>query len=78
MTAERVFSLRVSLHRRMSIPVVDFAACSLRERDVADGQMHHLREQLESAFTKVGFVFLENTGITQEEVRKRQINGTSV
>nr|XP_040019324.1 2-oxoglutarate-Fe(II) type oxidoreductase ppzD isoform X1 [Gasterosteus aculeatus aculeatus] len=52
----------------MSIPVVDFAACSLRERDVADGQMHHLREQLESAFTKVGFVFLENTGITQEEV----------
>jgi len=54
----------------MSIPVVDFGACSLSEEEVGDEQMMHaLCKQLESAFTGVGFVFLKNTGITQEEVR---------
>ncbi|XP_056273636.1 uncharacterized protein si:dkey-10o6.2 isoform X2 [Pseudoliparis swirei] len=53
----------------MSIPVVDFGACSLSEEEVGDEQMMHaLCKQLESAFTGVGFVFLKNTGITQEEV----------
>ncbi|KAM8893215.1 uncharacterized protein AB9W97_012842 [Spinachia spinachia] len=45
----------------MSIPVVDFAACD-------QGQIRSLGEQLQSAFSRAGFVFLENTGITQEEV----------
>ncbi|XP_068452696.1 uncharacterized protein [Clinocottus analis] len=52
----------------MSIPVVDFGACSLSEEDVADEKMHKLSKELESAFTEVGFVFLKNTGITQKEV----------
>ncbi|XP_034390428.1 UPF0676 protein C1494.01 [Cyclopterus lumpus] len=53
----------------MSIPVVDFCACSLSEEEVAGEQiMRELGKELESAFTEVGFVFLENTGITQEEV----------
>ncbi|KAL6106322.1 uncharacterized protein ACO6RY_10224 [Pungitius sinensis] len=52
----------------MDIPVVDFAAWSLRKRNISDEQIHTVKEQLESAFTQVGFVFLKNTGITQEEV----------
>ncbi|XP_029290703.1 UPF0676 protein C1494.01 [Cottoperca gobio] len=52
----------------MSIPVVDFGAYSLSEEDVTDEQMHNLSKELETAFTEVGFVFLKNTGITQEEV----------
>ncbi|KAL3061090.1 UPF0676 protein C1494.01 [Trematomus bernacchii] len=52
----------------MSIPVVDFGACSLREKDVSEEQMISLSKDLETAFTEVGFVFLKNTGITQEEV----------
>ncbi|XP_044048594.1 UPF0676 protein C1494.01 [Siniperca chuatsi] len=52
----------------MSIPVVDFAAYGLSEKDVTDEQMHNLSKQLETAFTEVGFVFLKNTGITEEEV----------
>ncbi|XP_056271686.1 uncharacterized protein LOC130194674 [Pseudoliparis swirei] len=53
----------------MSIPVVDFGACSLSEEEVGDEQMMHaLGKQLESAFTGVGFLCLKNTGITQEEV----------
>ncbi|KAK9516303.1 hypothetical protein VZT92_024243 [Zoarces viviparus] len=52
----------------MDIPVVDFGAFSLSEEDVADERMHNLSKELQSAFTGVGFVFLENTGITQEEV----------
>lgn len=53
----------------MSIPVVDFGAYSLSEKDVSDEQMCKLSEELKAAFTEVGFVFLENTGITAEEVR---------
>ncbi|XP_056271682.1 uncharacterized protein LOC130194672 isoform X2 [Pseudoliparis swirei] len=53
----------------MSIPMVDFGACSLSEEEVGDEQkMHALGKQLESTFTGVGFVCLKNTGITQEEV----------
>ncbi|XP_031713817.1 UPF0676 protein C1494.01 isoform X1 [Anarrhichthys ocellatus] len=52
----------------MGIPVVDFGAFSLSEEDAADEQMHNLSKELESAFTEVGFVFLKNTGITQQEV----------
>ncbi|KAG8012335.1 hypothetical protein GBF38_020054 [Nibea albiflora] len=52
----------------MSIPVVDFGAYSLSEKDVADEQMRNLSKELKTAFTEVGFVFLKNTGITQEEV----------
>ncbi|GAA6215289.1 UPF0676 protein C1494.01-like [Lates japonicus] len=54
----------------MSIPVVDFGAYSLGERDVTEEQLHILSKELETAFTEVGFVFLKNTGITQEEVHR--------
>ncbi|XP_026221910.1 2-oxoglutarate-dependent dioxygenase htyE-like [Anabas testudineus] len=52
----------------MSIPVVDFGAYSLDETDVSDKQLSKLSNELKTAFTEVGFVFLENTGITEEEV----------
>ncbi|XP_068169907.1 uncharacterized protein [Antennarius striatus] len=52
----------------MSIPVIDFGAYSLKEEDVSEDDMQNLSEQLRKAFTEVGFVFLENTGISQEEV----------
>lgn len=53
----------------MSVPVVDFSAYSLREADVGEEQMRSLSRELHAAFTQVGLVFLQNTGITQEEVR---------
>ena len=53
----------------MSIPVVDFGAYSLNEKDVSDEQLRNLSEKLKTGFTEVGFVFLQNTGITQEEVK---------
>lgn len=53
----------------MSIPVVDFGALSLGEEDVTHEQLQELSTELKTAFTEVGFVFLENTGISQEEVR---------
>lgn len=52
----------------MNIPVVDFGAYRLSEKDVADEQLQSLGTELKSAFTDVGFAFLRNTGITQEEV----------
>ncbi|KAM4573534.1 uncharacterized protein PAE49_008329 [Odontesthes bonariensis] len=52
----------------MNIPVVDFSAYSLTEKDVTDEQLHSLSKELKSAFTEVGFVFLKNSGITLEEV----------
>lgn len=53
----------------MNIPVVDFGAYRLSEKDVADEQWQSLSTELKSAFRDVGFAFLRNTGITQEEVR---------
>lgn len=55
---------------KMIIPVVDFGAYSLSKEDVTDDQMRNLSKELKTAFTEVGFVFLKNTGITQEEVSK--------
>ncbi|XP_030586466.1 2-oxoglutarate-dependent dioxygenase htyE-like [Archocentrus centrarchus] len=52
----------------MEIPVVDFGDYSLNEEDVPDKQLESLSKEFKSAFTEVGFVFLKNTGITQEEV----------
>ncbi|KAM7415089.1 hypothetical protein PAMA_019764 [Pampus argenteus] len=53
----------------MSIPVLDFSVCSLNEsKDVSGDQMRKLSEEMKTAFMEVGFVFLKNTGITQEEV----------
>ncbi|XP_059191340.1 uncharacterized protein si:dkey-10o6.2 [Centropristis striata] len=52
----------------MSIPVVDFSAFSLSEQNVSDEQLQKLSRELKTAFTEVGFVFLKNTGIRQEEV----------
>lgn len=53
----------------MNVPVVDFSACSLTEADVGGEHVHNLSGQLHAAFTEVGLVFLQNTGISQEEVR---------
>ncbi|CAL1594856.1 unnamed protein product [Knipowitschia caucasica] len=53
-----------------AIPIVDFGVCSLeREHErVTPEEMERVSAQLHDAFTRVGFVFLQNTGITQEEV----------
>uniref|UniRef100_A0A8C6TUM9 Si:dkey-10o6.2 n=1 Tax=Neogobius melanostomus TaxID=47308 RepID=A0A8C6TUM9_9GOBI len=53
----------------VTVPVVDFSACSL-ERDterVPAEELRSLSAQLHDAFTRVGFVFLQNTGISQSE-----------
>ncbi|XP_062276105.1 uncharacterized protein si:dkey-10o6.2 [Scomber scombrus] len=52
----------------MSIPVVDFGECSLSKKEVSGEQLQNLSKELKTAFTEVGFVFLKNTGIVQEEV----------
>ncbi|XP_077453153.1 uncharacterized protein LOC144071701 [Stigmatopora argus] len=52
----------------MSIPVVDFSASSLEVENISNADLHQLSRGLKVAFTEVGFVFLENTGITQAEV----------
>ncbi|XP_015239978.1 PREDICTED: UPF0676 protein C1494.01-like [Cyprinodon variegatus] len=54
----------------MSIPVVDFSVYSLNKEDATDEQLRTLSEELKKAFSQVGFVFLENSGITQEEVER--------
>uniref|UniRef100_A0A8C6T0L1 Si:dkey-10o6.2 n=1 Tax=Neogobius melanostomus TaxID=47308 RepID=A0A8C6T0L1_9GOBI len=56
----------------VTVPVVDFSACSL-ERDperVTAEELRSLSAQLHDAFTRVGFVFLQNTGISQSEVQR--------
>ncbi|XP_039989277.1 2-oxoglutarate-Fe(II) type oxidoreductase ppzD [Xiphias gladius] len=52
----------------MLIPVVDFAAYGLSRRDVTDEQLNGLSKEVKAALEEIGFVFLKNSGITQEEV----------
>uniref|UniRef100_A0A3Q3NE45 2-oxoglutarate-dependent dioxygenase htyE-like n=1 Tax=Mastacembelus armatus TaxID=205130 RepID=A0A3Q3NE45_9TELE len=55
----------------MSIPVLDFGACGLQnDPDVSDQQLCSLSQDMKTAFTEVGFAFLKNTGITEEEVAR--------
>ncbi|XP_075996878.1 uncharacterized protein LOC142990864 [Genypterus blacodes] len=52
----------------MGIPVVDFSVYSLEQEAVTDEQLNILMEELKTAFITIGFVYLKNTGITQDEV----------
>ncbi|XP_035593752.1 uncharacterized protein si:dkey-10o6.2 [Oncorhynchus keta] len=52
----------------MKIPVVDFGAYKLGENEVSGEQLEILSRQLKTAFTEVGFVYLKNTGIVQQDV----------
>lgn len=52
----------------MIVPVVDFSACSLARCQIRTSEPS-LSAELRAAFTQVGFVFLKNTGVTQDEVR---------
>ncbi|KAL7839027.1 hypothetical protein SRHO_G00256850 [Serrasalmus rhombeus] len=59
-----------------AIPIVDFGEYKLRddEDDAVPGeQLQELREEVRSAFTEVGFVYLKNTGIEQDEVRAPRV-----
>ncbi|XP_056622264.1 uncharacterized protein si:dkey-10o6.2 isoform X2 [Triplophysa dalaica] len=54
----------------MSIPVVDFSVYELEKTNVSDDKFEKLSKELRKAFVEVGFVYLKNTGIHQEEVDK--------
>lgn len=52
----------------MEIPVVDFSAYELEKTSVTVDNLKKLSDELRKAFTEVGFVYLKNTGINQDEV----------
>ncbi|CAN9498877.1 unnamed protein product [Ophioblennius macclurei] len=54
----------------MDIPVVDFSAASLEEKHVTDGHLQKLGKELKIAFSEIGFIFLKNSGISEEEVQR--------
>ena len=54
------------------IPVGDFSALSLQREtlpDVRDDDVMKLVKQLHDAFSTIGFVYLKNHGIPQEQVQ---------
>lgn len=55
----------------MAVPVVDFSACGLQRANVDVEDMRSAARELHAAFTQVGLVFLQNSGISPEEVRRR-------
>ncbi|XP_052387202.1 uncharacterized protein LOC127934060 [Carassius gibelio] len=55
----------------MEIPVIDFSVYELGNTNLSvDDNLKKLSDELRSAFTEVGFVYLKNTGISQDEVDK--------
>lgn len=53
----------------MEIPIVNLEGYTLGEVNIPPEKRQKLCSGLKTAFTEVGFVYLENTGITQQEVR---------
>ncbi|XP_066540740.1 uncharacterized protein [Hoplias malabaricus] len=53
-----------------ALPVIDFNVFRLGVEDVADEDLQQLAEELKTAFTEVGFVYLKNTGIEEREVER--------
>lgn len=60
----------------MIVPVVDFSAYNLSKRDADGEELQSLSEELKAAFSQVGFVFLKNSGISQEEVNPAENTGS--
>lgn len=54
----------------MEIPVLDFNVYELGKANVSVANLEELSKELRKAFIDVGFVYLKNTGINQEEVEK--------
>ncbi|XP_048025046.1 UPF0676 protein C1494.01 isoform X1 [Megalobrama amblycephala] len=54
----------------MAVPVLDFSVYQLGKENVPEADLEKLSDDLRKAFTEVGFVYLKNTGINQEEVEK--------
>uniref|UniRef100_A0A671Q2J2 Si:dkey-10o6.2 n=1 Tax=Sinocyclocheilus anshuiensis TaxID=1608454 RepID=A0A671Q2J2_9TELE len=52
----------------MEIPVVDFSAYELEKTNISVLNLEKLSDELRKAFTEVGFVYLKNSGINQDEV----------
>uniref|UniRef100_A0A9R1SK42 Si:dkey-10o6.2 n=2 Tax=Cyprinus carpio TaxID=7962 RepID=A0A9R1SK42_CYPCA len=52
----------------MEIPVVDFSAYEQEKTNVSVLNLEKLGDELRKAFTEVGFVYLKNTGINQDEL----------
>ncbi|XP_012673136.2 2-oxoglutarate-dependent dioxygenase htyE [Clupea harengus] len=52
----------------MEIPIVNLEGYMLGEVNIPPEKRQKLCSGLKTAFTEVGFVYLENTGITQQEV----------
>lgn len=52
----------------MEIPVTDFSVYELGKTNVSADNLKKLGDELRRAFTEVGFVYLKNTGINQDEV----------
>ncbi len=52
----------------MEVPVVDFSAYELENTILPLDNLEKLSDELRKAFTEVGFVYLRNTGIHQDEV----------
>ncbi|XP_016301346.1 UPF0676 protein C1494.01-like [Sinocyclocheilus anshuiensis] len=54
----------------MEIPVVDVSVYELEKTNVSVDNLEKISAELRRAFTEVGFVYLKNTGINQDEVDK--------
>ena len=56
-----------------SIPIVDFSCMSLDTTTTTrnNAAFHQLAQEIHTAFSTVGFVYLKNTGISDAKVQKR-------
>ncbi|KAI4878391.1 hypothetical protein NFI96_018275, partial [Prochilodus magdalenae] len=51
-----------------TIPIIDFDAYKLGVNEISKKKLQELCDEVKTAFTEVGFVYLKNTGIDQNDV----------
>ncbi|KAI4883124.1 hypothetical protein NFI96_005480, partial [Prochilodus magdalenae] len=50
-----------------TIPIIDFDAYKLGVNEISKKKLQELCDEVKTAFTEVGFVYLKNTGIDQND-----------
>ncbi|XP_077976654.1 uncharacterized protein LOC120333822 [Styela clava] len=54
----------------MKLPVIDFASCAIRNKNISTKDLKSVGESIVKAFHSAGFVYLKDTGISENDVKK--------
>ncbi|XP_039271396.1 1-aminocyclopropane-1-carboxylate oxidase-like isoform X2 [Styela clava] len=54
----------------MKLPVIDFASCAIRNKNVSPKDLKYVGDSIVKAFHSAGFVYLKDTGVSENDLEK--------